>query len=128
MSPLNRFTRLLIPSLLILGLTACASTKQWSASGGDRQDGVVRLSYEYPEFHQPTVSDVQAEQLAENRCHTWGYTHAEPIGGQIRQCSTTTDGNCVLWKVTREYQCGDASMAQTSPAGSASAAPLTGTR
>ena len=128
MSPSNRFTRLLIPSLLILGLSACASTKQWSPNGGDRADGIVRLSYEYPEFHQPTVSDVQAEQLAENRCHTWGYTHAEPLGGLTRQCSSTTDGNCVLWKVTREYQCVDASMARAAPTGSSSAAPLTGTR
>jgi hypothetical protein len=81
MSPSNRFTRLLIPSLLILGLSACASTKQWSPNGGDRADGIVRLSYEYPEFHQPTVSDVQAEQLCRKSLPHWGLRTPSPSAG-----------------------------------------------
>ena len=97
--------RVLITSLLILALGACATTDKWAAAGGDREAGVVRLSYEYAEFRQPEMSDAEAEGLALNRCNAWGYREAEPIAGQIRQCANMDDGNCNLWSVTREYQC-----------------------
>ena len=48
---------------------------------------MVRVSYEYPEFQQPDVSDAQAMKIALGRCTGWGYDDAEPIAGQIRQCS-----------------------------------------
>lgn len=97
--------RILAATILILGLSACASTQKWSSSGGSREDGLVRLSYEYAEFHQPEMSDVEAQAIALNRCNTWGYKQVEPIAGQIRQCSNMEGGNCNLWTVTREYQC-----------------------
>jgi len=100
--------QILLPSLLVL-LAGCASTRGWSAAGGDRERGVVRVSYEYPEFHQPDMSDSQAEALASNRCATWGFSRAEPIAGQIRQCANVDGGNCNLWTVTREFQCTDGS-------------------
>lgn len=98
------------PSLLaaaaLLGLAGCATTPhQWGVSGGDREQGVVRVSYEYPEFHQPEVTDEQALAVALNRCAGWGYKDAEPIAGQLRQCSNKNGSNCDLWTVTREYQC-----------------------
>jgi hypothetical protein len=97
--------KLLCASVLFLGLGACATTDQWSAAGGSRETGVVRVSYEYLEFQQPEVDDADAEQLALNRCNAWGYREAEPIAGQIRQCANMDDGNCNLWSVTREFQC-----------------------
>jgi YecR-like lipoprotein len=105
MSRSMRSLKILVFSLLLLQLAACASTQQWSAAGGDRQQGVVRLAYEYPEFHQPAVSEAQAEALALNRCNSWGYRKVEPIAGQVRECANVDDGNCNLWTVTREFQC-----------------------
>jgi hypothetical protein len=106
---------ILVSVILVLGLSACVSARQWSATGGDRESGVVRVSYQYPEFHQPTVSDAQAMQLAANRCAAWGYRRAEPVAGLVRECSNMDGGNCDLWTVTREFQCssdqGDASHA-----------------
>ena len=100
----------LVLSLLILAaVTGCASTQKWSPSGGSRERGLVRLSYEYPEYQQPAVSDAQAEALALNRCNSWGYRKVEPIAGQVRQCANMDDGNCNLWTVTREFQCKDGS-------------------
>ena len=93
---------------LLLNLAACATAQKWAVSGGDRSGGVVRVSYEYPEFHQPAVSDEQAMKLALSRCSGWGYDKAEPIPGQTRQCSNMEDANCNLWTVTREYQCSSA--------------------
>ncbi len=98
-------SRLLASAALLLNLAACATSNQWALSGGDRSDGVVRISYEYPEFEQPAVSDEQAMKLALGRCEGWGYDDAEPIAGQIRQCSNMEGTNCNLWTVTREYQC-----------------------
>ena len=97
--------RILGCSLLFVGLGACATAEKWSAAGGNRDAGVVRLSYDYPEFHQPEMSEAEARKLALSRCNAWGYRHAEPIEGQIRQCSNMDDGNCNLWTVTREFQC-----------------------
>ena len=104
--------KLLIQSLFMLSfigcLAACASTRQWSAAGGNRDEGVVRVSYEYPEFKQPQVSDAQAHRVALVRCNAWGYRTAEPKAGQVRQCANMDKGNCDLWTVTREFQCGNA--------------------
>ena len=99
--------RILLPSLLLACLAGCASTQKWSAAGGNREQGLVRVAYEYPEFHQPEMSARQAEALALDRCNAWGYSKAEPIEGQIRQCANVDDGNCNLWSVTREFQCSD---------------------
>ena len=101
----------LIQSLFMMsvigGLVGCASTKQWTPAGGNREEGVVRVSYEYPEFQQPQMSESQAQKLALSRCNAWGYRKAEPIAGQIRQCANMDDGNCDLWSVTREFQCSE---------------------
>ena len=99
--------QILLLASFLSALGGCASSRGWAPSGGDRQRGVVRLSYEYPEFQQPEMSDAQAAKLAQNRCNAWGYRKAEPIEGQIRQCANVDDGNCNLWTVTREYQCTD---------------------
>jgi hypothetical protein len=105
---MNRPTRTfssLAAALLVLNLAACATTEQWNVTGGDRSEGVVRVSYEYPEFEQPELSDEQAMQIAASRCNGWGYEDAEPIAGQIRQCGNLDGSNCTLWTVTREYRC-----------------------
>ena len=96
---------LFVQASFILGLTACASTHKWSPAGGSREAGVVRVSYEYPEFRQPQVSDDQAQKVALGRCNAWGFRTAEPKAGQIRQCANMDKGNCDLWTVTREFQC-----------------------
>ena len=97
--------RLLASAALLLSLGACATSQKWAVTGGDRSDGVVKVSYEYPEFQQPDVSDAQAMKIALGRCSGWGYDEARPIPGQTRQCSNMEGANCNLWTVTREYQC-----------------------
>jgi hypothetical protein len=97
--------RLLCLLALTAAFTGCASTEHWTVSNADRHEGLVRVSYEYPEFQQPTLSDSQAEKLAQGRCEGWGYDDAEPVSGQLRQCSNMANGDCDLWKVTREFQC-----------------------
>jgi hypothetical protein len=104
-------TRLVLPlrflasAALLLNLAACATSQKWAVTGGDRSDGVVRVSYDYPEFQQPEVSDAQAMKIALGRCSGWGYEAARPIPGQTRQCSNMEGANCNLWTVTRKYQC-----------------------
>jgi hypothetical protein len=97
--------KILTAAVLLLGLGACATTEKWSAAGGSRENGVVRVSYQYPEYQQPELSDAEAGELALSRCNAWGYREAQPIAGRIRQCANMDAGNCDLWSVTREYQC-----------------------
>ena len=96
--------QILLP-IFMATLAGCAGTRQWTSAGGNRELGLVRVSYEYPEFHQPEMSDAQASALALDRCNAWGFSKAEPIEGQLRQCANKDDGNCNLWTVTREFQC-----------------------
>jgi hypothetical protein len=86
-------------------ITGCATSRHWNVSGGEKAEGLVRVSYEFPEAHEPALSETAAQELAEHRCEGWGYDDAEPIAGQLRQCSNMDDGNCSLWTVTREFQC-----------------------
>jgi hypothetical protein len=98
---------LLLSVLGLLGIAGCATPSQWSAAGGNREIGVVRLSYEYAESQEPQMSEATADRIAYNRCNTWGFSRAELIPGLLRDC-TIEDGNrCEVWKVTREYRCED---------------------
>ena len=87
-------------------VSGCSTTKDWSATGGSRADGVVRLSYEHGDLEKPVLSEPQAVGLATRRCEAWGYTGAEAFGGTTRQCSQGGGfGGCTVWQVTKEYQC-----------------------
>jgi hypothetical protein len=99
---LNRLA-LLIPLLAAAG---CATGPEvWTAAGGDRDLGIVRVSYEYANAVDPGFDESATARIAENRCAAWGYDHAEVIPGNLRNCSVKSGERCELWKVTREYQC-----------------------
>jgi hypothetical protein len=87
-------------------LSGCAVTKEWSATGGSRADGVVRLSYEAHEMEAVQLNEAQAVSLAAQRCKTWGYSGAEAFGGVTRQCNKFGGfSGCAQWMVTKEFQC-----------------------
>jgi hypothetical protein len=98
------FKRLFIVGVAIV-LTACATNKDWAATGGSKSDGVVRLSYELAELETPILNEKQAIDLATKRCQSWGYKGAEAFGGTTRQCVTRGGLGCALMQVTKEYQC-----------------------
>lgn len=110
--------KLVLAASVILSLSACTTVKDWSATGGSKSDGVVRLSHEVGEFETVQVSEAQAVNLAAQRCASWGYTGAEAFGGTTRQCSQSGGfGGCSMWVVTKEYQCTENSArATTAPA------------
>jgi hypothetical protein len=90
--------------LVLLALTGCATSSHWAAAGGNKDLGLVRLSYEFA-GEEPAMSVTQAMSIAENRCNTWGFDRAAPIAGVVRDCADKDGNRCDLWKVTREYQC-----------------------
>jgi hypothetical protein len=99
---------------VFLAMAACASAPQWNPSNSSRDLAVARVAYEYASTHEPALSDLKALELAQNRCNTWGYTKAEMIPGELRDCSVKEEGSCELWKITREYQCsGDSAYARS---------------
>lgn len=82
----------------------------WSATGGSRSDGVVRLSYQVKELQKAVLNEQQAIDLAIKRCSAWGYRGAEAFGGATRQCVQNGGfGGCAEWRVTKEYQCTEGS-------------------
>jgi len=98
--------RKLIALLLIaVGLTGCATQKEWVATGGSRADGTVRLSYDYGAFEVPQVDNQQGLDIARSRCIAWRYQDAEAFGGERRACNNMTSSGCMGWIITREYQC-----------------------
>ena len=90
---------------LCAALAACASAKTYSATGGSRADGTVRLSYEFGMLEVPTVDENQGLTLAKQRCSVWGYTGAEAFGGTTSQCTAPSSSGCMTTLVTKEYQC-----------------------
>ena len=90
---------------LLLTLQGCAVQKQLVATGGSRADGTVKMAYEFGMFEQPVINMEQGAVSAAQRCKSWGYTGAEPFGGQTKQCSSYSGGGCARWTVTVEYQC-----------------------
>ena len=95
-----------IAALALAITSGCVTTKEWSATGGSRADGVVRLSYEVGAMEQAQLSESQAITMATRRCATWGYTGAEAFGGTTRQCNQPGGfGGCATWLVTKEFQC-----------------------
>jgi hypothetical protein len=87
-------------------LTGCATVKDWTATGGSRSDGVVRLSYEVSEMESAQVSESQALDVSGRRCKIWGYSGSEAFGGVTRNCAQQGGfGGCSRWIITKEYQC-----------------------
>jgi len=90
---------------LLLTLQGCAVQKELIATGGSRADGTVKMAYEFGMFEKPVVTIEQGIASATQRCKSWGYTGAEPFGGQTKQCTGYGGGGCNHWTVTVEYQC-----------------------
>lgn len=96
-----------VAAVLAISFTmqGCAVQKQMVATGGSRSDGTVKMAYEFGMFEKPVINMAQALQDASKRCTSWGYTNAEPFGGETRTCSNRSNSGCVAWLVTVEYQC-----------------------
>lgn len=100
------FMKLTLFSALIMTVTAgCATQKQWSAVGGSRSDGVVKLAFDYGMFENPQLEPGQGVKLAAQRCRAWGYTGSEAFGGAMQQCIARNQHGCVAWRVSADYQC-----------------------
>lgn len=102
--------------LLIAVMAGCAVQKQWTATGGSRADGTVKLSYEFDEFEVPQITMEQGSPIAASRCRSWGYSGAEPFGGITRICTVFGGfGGCTHWMVTAEYQCTSGTQSAAAP-------------
>jgi hypothetical protein len=74
-------------------------------TGGSRADGTVKLSYEFDRLEKPQVDMVQGAAAAAERCKNWGYSGAQPFGGQTKVCNDHNRDGCTSWLVTVEFQC-----------------------
>ena len=91
--------------LLLSGCATISETKEWSAIGGSKSDGSVKLAYPIALFNNsaPMYSGLP---LAAKRCKAWGYRGASEFGGHTVQCESRNGfGDCLRGNVVKEYQC-----------------------
>ncbi|WP_252089258.1 YecR family lipoprotein [Pseudomonas sp. MWU13-3659] len=98
-------TTLATLTLAALVLTGCATPKQWEATGGSKNDGLVQVSYEQGQFENGQSDAAQGLQVATARCKTWGYRNAEITGSEKSICRTMGQFNCLQTTVTQDYLC-----------------------
>ncbi len=96
---------LVLACLLAACLMGCARHKDLVATGGSRADGTVTMSYEFGPGEIPKVDPAQGAISAAERCRAWGYTDAQPFGGETRQCNAPSQYGCMRWFVSMTYQC-----------------------
>lgn len=95
---------LLLAALALAG--GCAVQKTLVPTGGSRADGTIELSYEFGPFESPQVDMGQGALVARQRCAAWGYSDAQPFGGQKSLCQQDDGfGGCNRTLVTIQYQC-----------------------
>lgn len=110
--------RITVLTLAAIGLAGCATPMHPQPVGGSRADATVDLMYEFDIFHKPIVNEAEAGNTAAQRCAAWGYTAAQPFGGQKQNClSQNAYGNCLRMQVTTTYQCIGTGTPPTPPAG-----------
>lgn len=97
--------RLFVCICISVLLSSCATNKQLIPMGGSKSDGVVHMSYDVASYEQPIVDWRTAGQQALRVCESWGYTHAQPFGGQTTRCIEKGRFGCDLAQVTVNYQC-----------------------
>jgi hypothetical protein len=86
-------------------MLGCSTNKELVATGGSRADGTVNLSYELGSLEKPKLNLEKGLATARDRCRAWGYSDAEPFGGETRQCQAPSQYGCVRWLITLTYQC-----------------------
>jgi len=91
-------------SLAVL-IVGCAKDKALVPTGGSRSDGTVDLSYDYTIVERPKLDLQQGLVAARERCKAWGYSDAQPFGGQTQTCNMPSGSGCEGWHVTMTYQC-----------------------
>jgi YecR-like lipoprotein len=103
-----RFRRAVTACLAVAVATCilgCARNKELVATGGSRSDGTVVMSYEFGPGEIPKVNTEQGTITARERCKAWGYTDAQPFGGETKQCNSPGSYGCGRWFVSMTYQC-----------------------
>ena len=86
-------------------ILGCARNKDLVATGGSRSDGTVVMSYEYGGLENPKINLQQGAIAAAERCRAWGYSDAQPFGGEQRQCQAQSQYGCMRYFVSVTYQC-----------------------
>lgn len=98
-----------------LAAFGCATNVVPVATSGSRSDATVELSYEYGYLQRPVVDEAQAQETALQRCRVWGYSGADPFGGQRSICDLPGEFSCAHTVVTVKYQCTGTGSGQSLP-------------
>ena len=88
-------------------VAGCATSRIWAVSGVEKQDRVVRVTYETSDLQNPPVSNKKAGNIAVRECKRQGYGYTEQSVQGARYClGGDGAGSCPVWRVELEYRCG----------------------
>ena len=91
--------------VLLIGLTGCASTADYSVAQ-DRTAGTVVVSYSTETSDGSPLSPDHANQVATRRCRQIGYSHTALEVHAMQECGVTGGmGDCSQWVVEKTYHC-----------------------
>ncbi len=103
---MKKIIYLALTAAVIAGCTTVVH-KKWSVVGGSKADATVRLAFEYAELEEPVTDELEAKNLAVQRCKAWGYKGANAFDSAMTSCvyGPGVWSNCGRYRVTMEYQC-----------------------
>ena len=99
--------KILVVYLIGFLIAGCAPLeKHWIPLSGSKADGMIKLGYQNPSMRSVSISDQEALDMAQQKCHAWGYVNAVPFGNEITTCEPN-DPYCFKKNISRDYQCID---------------------
>jgi len=104
---MNTVRKLTTGAVVVIGIVAALGSETVDVkpmpTSGSRADGTVDLSFEYHRFDTIHIDEGHALTKAKTTCANWGYSGAQPFGGNRRECLDPPD--CYRYRVTTTYQC-----------------------
>ena len=109
---MKRIFLALAMAMIMAVSTGCAKKvqKEWVPETGSKADATITVALFWnPNTEIPQTQKGQAQQVATERCKSWGYTSAEPFGTVKQECTskeyTGFGWQCNQMTATAVFQC-----------------------
>ncbi len=90
---------------LALFLSGCVTHQKITYTGGNKAEGIVKLSYGYRLYQNPNMDSDTGRQIALSKCQSWGYTDVSQPGKKTSECIRQSNLACSINYVTVDFQC-----------------------
>lgn len=103
----SRFSLLLCCGTMAILLGGCSTTvnKEYAITGSNKSTGDVELSFDYKPREIPKVALDQPENLAAQRCQSWGYSRAVITSTSQESCIANEGVRCLRMRSVIRFKC-----------------------